>query len=314
MIEVAIAILLALILVAMVSSNKSAANGVWKVVRWALLGGLLLAAWLILVLYAVWFYNAYPKPDWEMYLGIAAHTLLPPFLLFVNWKTVVKSFQADKRAAIKFTAKLVAYVVGLLVVAILYQEGKQVIPNFGWSILISVIAFTGAVLTWRSATWPNGQHVWTNPPSLPEPWTVVHDEKVIAANAIEAEWDALQDRNDLSQSEYEAIQASIRAKAEANETRLAALLKKLEAEYAAWEKKRNALSFRTVFWFAVIFSGCGLIGIAFDYAFDYAMTFEFIKGRAWMATGAVILGGMALGGIVISIYEDMTKKKAPPNN
>lgn len=69
------------------------------------------------------------------------------------------------------------------------------------------------------------------------------------------------------------------------------------------------MSFSTAFWFAMFFSACGLIGIGFDYAHEYAMTLDMVKGRSWFATFMVILIPLGVFGIVWTIFEDIGKKK-----
>lgn len=235
--EVAIAILLALILVAMVSSNKDAANGVWKVVRWAGIGGLLFLAWMALILYAVWFYTEYQKGDWERGIGIGAAVLIPPFLFFINWKIIRSSFAKDKRAAIKWTAIFSAYVIGLMFLAAFYQEVSRTVPYFGWYLLSFAIFFTGVILTWRKLTWPKGSYVWFLPPSLPGPWAVVYDKEVEYSKAIDDEWEAMQEKREaMPEAEYEVFAKGLRDKTEANKLELQALRTQLDAEYAAREK------------------------------------------------------------------------------
>lgn len=304
--EVAIAILLALILVAMVSSNKAAADGVWKIVRYALMGGVLFTAWMTLVLYSVWFYAEYPKSDWERIAGIAAVALLPPFLLFINWKTVVKSFQTDRRAAIKYTTIFVAYLVGLMIFMPVYQEMKKGMPYLGWAILLFSMFFTGVVLTWRSMTWPKEQYVWFNEPDRDDPWLVVQNERDAATDAEEALWDKFQEAEDNTAKQREAFANESAARRAATTQRLQELSEKLEAEKADRNKRNNSLNLRSIFWLSFTFACFGLIGVAWDYAFDYAMTVPVIKGREWMATGAVIFCGIAALGLLLAAAEEVS--------
>jgi hypothetical protein len=54
----------------------------------------------------------------------------------------------------------------------------------------------------------------------------------------------------------------------------------------------------------------GLIGIAWDVGFTYAMELKFAKVQAWLAGGFVIFAGFALGGLIVSIWESITESRA----
>lgn len=62
--EIVIAILLALILVAMVSTNKDAAQGVGRVIRIGIFLFFIGLAWVILIGYSVFYYFSYTEQGW----------------------------------------------------------------------------------------------------------------------------------------------------------------------------------------------------------------------------------------------------------
>lgn len=308
--EVAIAILLALILVAMVSSNKAAADGVWKVVRWACIGGILFITWMALILYAVWFHNEYYHgAEWKIIAGIAAFALLPPFLLLVGWKNVVKNWRADRRSTVKQGAIYVVCLVGVLIFMPVYQEMKKGAPNLGWSILIFVMGSSGLILTWRSLTRPKSEYVWFSEPEVDSPWFVVQNERNAADQTEEALWNQFHDMEDISAEQREAFVNESAARRATTTQRLKELNDKLVEEKAARDLQRNRWDLRSTFWLSFAFACFGLIGIAWDYSFNYAMTLTVIKGREWLAAVAVVVAGFAAVGLIFGAVEEISSRR-----
>lgn len=308
-----IAILLGLILVALISSNQAAAAGVGKVVHFVLLSAAMFIAWMVLIGYSVWYYETYPKGDWERIIGIACFAIIPPFLVWLYRKNMWSVYRDNKKAAFKFAAGLVGYLVVFLAAMPVYQEMRANNEHIGWTILLVTFGLTGSVLLFRSFNGTTGwKEVWNGPPSLPEPWEVVSDERDVAWASEVALWEAFQvTRDDMTYEQANALTNAFESESEARkaatEQRIEALRKKLEAEKVERAKQVGRLSVAGVFWWSVILSTFGLIGIAWDYGFDYAMGLEFVKGRAWMAGAVVIGGGFLLVGAIASFAEEIGK-------
>lgn len=80
-----IAILLGLILVAMISSNQAAADGVWTVLKYVGWGVTSLLGWVVLIGYSVWFYETSPSSgEWTRIIGVAFAVIIPPILLWLS--------------------------------------------------------------------------------------------------------------------------------------------------------------------------------------------------------------------------------------
>ena len=306
--EVAIAILLALILVAMVSSNKAAAEGVWKAVRWVVIGTALLIAWCCIVGYMVWFYETYPSETWGKVTAIVLSILVPPTLFYINWNTITRSFEKDKRAALKWTAGFAGYLAVIMFLMAFFQEIRQSLPYFGWGILIFLMIFTGFVLTVRSVTWPKGTHVWFNEPDKEEPWVVVEREDEAFREGERALWDELYDA-EHTQAQRDTFDREREIRWAAFELRKLELRAKLDAEKAAKQAADRKWNLRTVFWTAFVFSCFGLIGLIWDYGYAYAMTVPVIKGREWVAACAVVAAMLAIAGVLWSLGEDIYTRR-----
>jgi len=82
--EIVIAILLALILIALVSGNKDAANSVGKVIRIGLFLFLISLSWFILIGYSIFYFFSYTDKGWYSALGIVALVIIPPLFAWGN--------------------------------------------------------------------------------------------------------------------------------------------------------------------------------------------------------------------------------------
>ena len=222
-----IAILLGLILVAMVSSNQAAAAGVWTVVRYVVCGVTSLLGWGMLIGYSVWFYETYPSSgEWTRIIGVAFAVIVPPILLWLSRKEIAAAYKKNKWAAFKSGAILVAYVLLWMVGGAVVQEVKAAYQYGGWAMVLIPLAFTGAILVWRSCVSAIGwREIWFGPPELPDPWFVVMQEQDAAETAdaeawndIETTWESLTEAQKASFTQERQLQRS------ATEERLTMLL------------------------------------------------------------------------------------------
>lgn len=307
-----IAILLGLILVAMVSSNQAAAAGVWTVVRFVLWGVVSLVSWGILVGYSAWFYETYPPSgEWTQIIGVACTVVVPPILLWFCRKEIVTSYRKNKWIAVRNGVYLFAYILVLMLLGVAGREVQAEYEYAGWVMILVPLTFTGAILLGRSLAGSISWHdVWFGSPELPEPWQVVSEER-IAADAFDENLleKIREDRDELTKEQQDALRQQSGERMAATNQRLDALLVKLEAEKAERLKNGN-WSVMGVFWMFAIFATFGLIGIAWDAGFAYAMELKFVKGKAWLAGGVVIFTGFVVAGLIASIWERLTESRA----
>jgi hypothetical protein len=307
-----IAILLALILVAMVSSNKEAAAGVGKAVQFAVIGAAMLGAWMFLIGYAIWYYQAYETSDIGRIIGIALPVLLPPFLCWVNRKPMLKRYREDRKAALRSTAVFVGSLGATMVMMPLYQEMKKLDDHLGWELLFATLAVTVTVLFFRSlaagGTWPQ---VWMGLPPLADEWQILAEERDLARAGVEARYDAFDlARDGMTDEEVDAYKRESEDLEKDSQARLDALSDQLEGERIARASNDASLSVAKVFWFALIFSAIGLIVIAWEYAYGYAMGWAFVKGRSWLAVLVVAGAGVTIVSAFVSLLGMVAEHKA----
>ena len=307
-----IAILLGLILVAMVSSNQAAAAGVWTVVRFVLWGIALLAGWGVLIGYSVWFYATYPPSDeWTQIIGVACTVIIPPILLWLSRKEIAGAYKKNKWASVRYGALLIAYIFLLMLLMVAGREMKAAYEYGGWAMILVPLTFTGAILLWRSLTGSKGwREVWVGPPNKPEPWFVVTQERDASVASDDAIWEKIEGTwDDLTEMQQSEVKAERHARMAAMDERLNALSKTLEAEKAARAKAGN-WTVMGFFWLYLIFAAFGLIGIAWDFGFAYAMELKFVKGQAWLAGVVVVFAALVIAGLFISLWESIAEGKA----
>ena len=307
-----IAILLGLILVAMVSSNQAAAAGVWTVVRFVLWGIAALVGWGVLVGYWVWFYATYPpSSEWTQIIGIAFTVIIPPILLWLSRKGIATAYKKNKWAAVRYGALLITYIFAMMLTSVVVREVQAAYEYGGWLMILMPLAFTGSVLLWRSFNGPKGwREVWLGPPNEPEPWLVVMQERDTSVASEEAIWEKIEETWDqLTQSQQDEFREQRIVRMTATDQRLSAMSAKLEAEKAARAKEGN-WTVMGFFWLFLIFAAFGLIGIAWDIGIAYAMELKFVKGQAWIAGSVVVLASLAVGGLLMSLWESIAEGKA----
>jgi hypothetical protein len=300
-----IAILLGLILVAMVSSNKDAAAGVGKAVKFAVVGVVMLGAWIVLIGYAIWYGQTYFTSDTERIIGITLPVLWPPFLCWVNRKVIQDRYRKDRKAVLKSTAIFVGSLAATMVAMPAYQEMKKLDNYIGWEILLAALAVTASVLFIRSlAAGKTWRQVWMGLPPLPNQWEILAYERDLAAADAEAYYEAFVGaREKMTDEDFDAYRMESSKRDEAAKARLDALAEQLAAERLERDKNDARLSVAKVFWGALIFSAIGVIVMTWNYALDYAMGLNVVKGRTWLAILLVATAGFMFMGAVVSIVQ-----------
>ena len=146
MIEIVIAILLALILVALVSGNKDAASSVGKTIRIGLFLLLIALSWFILIGYSIFYYFSYSDQEWYSALGIALSVVFPLLYAWMIQNEIKELFKKDNKTIFKVLFYILLGVIVWVTLSILFEEQRKTDPNFGWTLLIFGVIISGSVI------------------------------------------------------------------------------------------------------------------------------------------------------------------------
>jgi hypothetical protein len=301
-----IAILLALILVALMASDKSAAGAVKSVLRFALLGAALLILAFAILLFFVWFHLEFAEEDWWQ----TGSALLIFFaLVYWSWslrKELAAEYKQDKRGVLVLVGKFMGIFALILFCSYAIKHTLESFHLSGWWLIAVGIAGSGVVLLARTAInareW---REIWLGPPAAPDPWSVVQEARWKAEEDEQALWDKeTAGWDERTHDEKEAAYAARDERIGAIQAQLAEIEKEAEAAKARESSESGAGSVRGVFWLCVLFGTLGVIPLLWRYGFDWAMTWKIVKGREWLA-GAIVIGAaiMILGAVASTVDE-----------
>lgn len=245
-----IATLLALILVALMASDKSAAVAVRRVIRVAFVGAVGLGVTLAIALFFVWFHFGFANEDW--WQTAPALLVFLTFALFA-WtarKEIAAEYRKDRRRALMGVAKLLAYVGLLLVAGYMLKLILEAFQLSGWWLVVAALAGSGLLLLIRTAASPmRWRQVWFGPADVPEPWQVVESARWQAEQEERAIYDKEAETwDDLTSAEQDALWARRNERASAIESHLAAVQQQAEAATASAKAESGEWNMRTVFW------------------------------------------------------------------
>lgn len=300
-----IAILLALILVAMMSSNKEAANGVFKAINISIFLLCLTIPWLIYITWSFWYaFNNTDNGDWAHYIGIGCALLLPPLLAWINRHYLIKVYKEDRKSAYKLIAKITILVSILFVSGVTYHHLKIEYPDIGWTILICGLLITGFIhITKQSNSGKSWKEIFfTNP--YEAPWDRAYKEIEPLEIKNEKEYkEALDNWAKFTNEEQIAIDEKYSKTVLDLENKHRQLAEK-------YNKESNRNYIEQAFWWFLIFTFFGLIKILWNVAFDFAITLNFVKNREWMAHGVVLIAFIAVASGIFNVLSELDKKKS----
>lgn len=308
--ELVIAILLGLILVAMVSSNPSAANGVFKVIRYAFWFSVFLLCWGAVIGQSVWYTQTYfPEQKWGNIIGIAFVAILPPLLIWLSRTDIVKAYKANKWAAIRFGIKQAAWLEGGFAIAVFYNEFKGDYQYLGWMMILVPLAFFFMILVYRSATQKVPFWYLVLPPDPPDPSDRINQEWRIAKDALEAEWQHLEAmREKLPFDEYEAKERAHYERVAENSAKQKALEESILSEWRAEQQAvRQTANQSSGFVFFAIFAFIGSVMAVWDIALAYSA--ELAGSKQWKAWLYASLMTLAYAGSISAILSALIKRK-----
>jgi len=300
-----IAILLALILVAMMSSNKDAAGGVFKVVHIALFMTWLLIPWLIYISWTIWYVLNNPdQNEWFHYLLIGLALLVPPVIIWLNKNHLINQFKENKISAYKLVGQFILVLSACFLFAVVFHHLKIEYPNIGWVILISGLLITGLMLIAKESNQGKSiKQVFTANP-LDDPWERACKEIEPLEFQNEAAYKkALDQWESLSIDE----QFDIEDKYSNTKVQLEHKCRELEKKYS---QNRNENYLGQAFWGFAVFIIFGLIGVIWDISYEIALSLDFVKGNEWEARGVVLLGFLSIMGAVGAITDEIKKRKS----
>lgn len=301
---VVIAILLALILVALVSSNKNSASAVLKVLRISFVSMLVGLIWMVWAGYLAWYFLNSEEQNWYELISIIIGILLPPVILWIN-REGVKGFFKSSDLRIFTTLSLMLFGVILFTIfGVVVQDIKKDNPNVLLYANIAGILATGFYLSTLTST--KGL-------SFKQAFGFPKEPYELAQIEFDDWYDKHIKERDLLLQSDEYRRLSDEEKDE--------VFDKFEKEYdAAIQKKfvrteeikknpkRNEYVAMT-FWFLVVFLSFQLIGLSYDFAHEYVMTLDFIKGRSWLANVIVIASPLLIIGLILGISDDVKEVK-----
>jgi len=294
-----IVILLALILVALMSSNQGSAQGVKKAIKYTALASLGLFLWLVFIFTLVWSNSLNNTSDWSYGLAGLVGVVVPPLYLWIFRKEILEAYAEDRKAAIKGTVRILAYVAAGLAVMVLFQLLKK--EGLDGVLLFSVIAVTGAILVGRSiGQREKWREIWFGPPQPPNIWMEMDNARSEAYAQDRAIWEQESANwDEKSEEEQDALNAARIQRSQDTEEKLQLLEASLNAKHEAW-RGQSLLSVRYVFWVALIVIGFHVAVVLWDLAYAYALDTSFVRGRGWLAGVSVIV---AAGVLYKAIYE-----------
>lgn len=304
-----IAILLALILVALMASDKAASVAVKKVIRIALVGVALLACALLLLALLTWFHVSWAGEDWWQTAPVVVLVLLFLVSAWTQRKSLAAKFAADKWGSLAIVGKVLGACALTLLIGYALKATLEAYELSGWWLIACGLAVSGVGLLTLTARNPEKwRDVWFGPAPLPSPWSVALNARMQA----EVEEQAIIDReyeswHDLTPAEQGAIEDRRTARFDAVQARLAAIEEQAEAAVAQQLTQAKSWTFREFFWFFVVLGALGLIRLYWQYGFDWAMTWKVVNGREWVAGAFLIVGGVAILGVIASIFEEVEK-------
>ena len=299
--EIVIAILLALILVALVSGNKDAASSVGKAIRITLFLALIGISWLILIGYSIFYFYSYTEQGWYDALGIAVPVILPPFIAWVAKNEIKELFNKDNKSIFKTLSLVLLGVIAWVTLSVLYQEQKKSDPNLGWTILLFAFIISGCVILNRC---------------LDKGWKTALTFKPNAWDQVNLDYDKLQDAENTRWKEFADSYTGDKESYEFD-----ALLDEHYERYDAIDRERYPALEKVrglkkkedwwlfAFYYSIAFICFGLIGYLWDFVFAWVMTLKFIKGNEWYAYGTMIGGILLFLGLLVGLKEEVDKRQ-----
>jgi len=284
---IVIAILLALILVALMNSNQAAQTAVLNFIRIAFVIGLIALNWLIFVSYFLISYLAYTDQKWDGLIALIIFAFAPIALMWFG-REELKDFlkQEDQKKVFKVLLISLLGVISFTSLGLIYQEYKKTSPYLSQVLLWSLLGIITLALHFRASKYPHGWRDLLNPPN----------------EEMDEIYEAFRERNYQEYSRFSVVESSFDSIDESEVSRLTSEHHEnlqnsqdiLDQNIAVIQSKRSLDDYviQAFIWVS--------IAIAIDlcwFAYEYALTLDFVSGRGLWAGGIVIV--LAIGVIVV---------------
>ena len=290
--EIVIAILLAMILVAMVSSNKDAATGVMGFINIALAALMMLAIWGIVLGYSYWAYISEDDHGWFQIILTVAVAITPPAIIFMARKDIVKEYKSSKKSFFKKLSLYLLYAIGMWILAVLGDQTRKNFPFMGTALLIAGLLITGNILLTRTFKHPtHWKLIWF---SSGEPFEIAEKEFQIFEKKEKMRWAEFEKKSPNISEEDKNLE-----KEKFSVIMNKAVATRFEVQEELEKKEYKEDTVLTIFWWFFVFICFGLISIFWDFAFPFVLAFGFVNGHSWLAT--IILTGLIVS-TVVGVY------------
>ncbi|PUE08064.1 hypothetical protein [Limnohabitans sp. T6-20] len=306
-----IAILLALILVALMQSNQGAALAVNKVIKYALLFAFIFLIWSLFLGVLLWSNSLNNDSTWSLVISAALGVIVPPAIVWTNYRKIRASFEADRKAATKKTLKVLGYIAFGLAVMVTFQYLKK--EEFDVIVLLAILVLSGSVLVSRSLAKPQSvREIWLGLKQPEDVWQAMDDARAEARAKEDAIWDVESENwESKSEAERDALRAAYAERAKENEAKIQQLESSYEEQYIAWSKQ-SLWTFRNLFWIVSFTLLMHVAGTVWDTAYEFVVAMPVIAGRGWLATTMIVLGVIVIvwvvAGVIDAVNNQLGKK------
>jgi hypothetical protein len=297
-----IIILLALILVALVTSNNGSALGVKKAILYVSIAAVIIVAWVGLIAVLLWSNSINHDSDWSNIATLAIGAFFPPLMVWLNRSAIRSAFDTDSKAAAKSALKYVGYFSLWLTAMIGFQLLQK--EGLDETLLLSIMGVSALVLIAQSFARPQDvRRIWFGPKEPTSVWLemdLARSEAYAKNQDIweqeSAEW------NSKSENERELLLEIRRQRTEETEHQLQLLEERLNALNEAW-RKRTFWSVGMCFWLATVIYSFSVIGTVWDMVYGYTLNTTFVAGRGWLAIVLIAFGAWVLIQAVFEGYQ-----------
>jgi hypothetical protein len=298
-----ITLLLVLILVALVSSDKAAANGVRRVLKMAALVTIAVSMSAVSACYWLYLEVAYPSDssEWRQLLNLVVAALIPQ-VIWLYRKDISSEYQRDKRSTFKLGAFGLLFMLCIMAGGAVARHVQAVVPYAGWLLILVPMVVFGLILMVRTV-------------QTPEDWRLVWLGHTASWEALRNERDAIEDadRQDIEnlaslgmtkeQEEQWWLQRNLKIAAARDRLNV----KEDEINLKASNIKPGVV--RDFFWILAFLAAIGVAKELWNEGFQFAMGLSFVKGREWMAGTVSAFGLMVIAGLLGQIWEWAVKAR-----
>jgi Na+/melibiose symporter-like transporter len=236
-------------------------------------------------------------------IGIIFGVVMPLLASWLGRDDLIKFCKQDNKIVFKRLIYILLGVIAWTAVSVFFYEQRKTDPYFGWGFVIVTCVVSGCIILNRCLEKGWKKSLLFQPSAFEQ---VVRDYDKLQAEE-NARWKAFSDSytGDKDDYEYRQLMEDHFDKYDAIDRECEVELDKVRGV----KKKEDWVLL--VFYIMLGIMGMKVFGHAYDYAFDYVMTFGFVKGREWLANTVLIGCILAAIGAVFSYYDEKYRKNNP---